>query len=41
MADPGAEDQGDAPHLCPGGGGHDQSGGPPRGRHPPEPSHQI
>ena len=41
MADPGAEDQGHAPHLRAGGGGHDQPRGPPRGWHPPQPPHQI
>ncbi len=41
MADPGAEDQGHAPDLRPGGGGHDQPRGPARGWHPSQPPHQI
>jgi len=41
MADPGAKDQGHAPDLRPGGGGHDQPRGPARGWHPSQPPHQI
>ena len=41
MADTGAEDQGHAPDLGAGRGGHDLPWGPPRGRHPQEPPHQI
>ena len=41
MADPGAEDQGHAPDLRPGRGGHDRAGRPPRGGDTQEPAHQI
>ena len=41
MAHPRAADQGDAPDLGAGGGGHDQPRGPARGRDTEEPPHQI
>ena len=41
MVDPGETNQGDAPNLCPGCGGHDQPRGPSRGWDPQKPSHQI